>query len=347
VSPSPDSTNAPAQLDPHQQLIQMMAGFWVSRAVQVAASLRLADHVGVDCPRSVEDLAAATGTHAPSLYRVLRALASAGVFVEDGRRRFAHTPTSRLLRSDEPGTMRAFFESVLGGGHFRAWGDIEHSVRTGVTAFDHAHAEDVWSYFAKHEREQRTFDQAMTDLSGVFNPPVVRGYDFSAVGTLVDVGGGHGALLTAILKQHPKVRGVVFDQPHVVEGARKRIAEEGLAGRCEAVGGSFFESVPAGADACLMKFILHDWSDAQCGRILANVRRALPADGRLLVVELVLPAGNEPSLGKWMDLNMLAMTGGQERTEAEFAALFAASGFELVKVHPTESPLSIVEGRCR
>jgi hypothetical protein len=165
----------------------------------------------------------------------------------------------------------------------------------------------------------------MTDLSGVFNPPVVRGYDFSAVGTLVDVGGGHGALLTAILKQHPKVRGVVFDQPHVVEGARKRIAEEGLAGRCEAVGGSFFELVPAGADACLMKFILHAGATRSAdgsSRTSAGRSRRRQAAG----VELVLPAGNEPSLGKWMDLNMLAMTGGQERTEAEFAALFARPG---------------------
>lgn len=347
ASPATTSNDVPqttTQTDPHEQLIQMMAGFWVGRCLQIAASLRVGDHVPQDASRAVEELASATHAHAPSLYRLLRALAGVGIFAEESHGRFRHTPTSLLLRTGVPGSLRGFFESVLGQGHLRAWSDLEHAVRTGETAFDHAHGgQDVWTYFAAHEHEQRTFDQAMTDLSGAFNPTIVKAYDFSNINTLIDVGGGHGALLASILKANPGLRGVVFDQPHVADGARTRVADEGLSARCTIAGGSFFESIPPGADACLMKFILHDWNDQQCGRILRNVHAALPPGGKLLVVELVLKPGNEPDLGKLMDLNMLAMTGGKERTEAEFAKLFAGSGFALVKVHPTECPLSVVE----
>jgi hypothetical protein len=335
------------QSDPVQQMIQMLAGFWVGKSLQVAASVRVADHVGDESSHAVEDLAAATGTHAPSLYRLMRALAASGVFVEASPGRFRHTPLSRMLRSDHPTTLRAFFESVLGGGHYTAWGALEHSVRTGETAFDHAHGMDVWAHFAAHPNEGRTFDRAMTDMSVLFNPAIVAGYDYSAVRTLVDVGGGHGALLASILKANPAARGVLFDQPHVIDGARQRFADEGLAQRAQTAAGSFFESVPAGGDAYLMKFILHDWDDARSTQILRNVHRAAGAGARLLVVDTVVPAGNEPSFSKLMDLNMLAMTGGRERTEAEFAALFEGAGFELVKVHPTECPLSIVEGARR
>lgn len=333
-----------AQSDPVQQMIQMLAGFWVGKSLQIAASLRIADRLGDDASHAVEDLAAATGTYGPSLYRLMRALAGSGVFAEESPGRFRHTPLSRMLRSDHPTSLRAFFESVLGGGHYTAWGALEHSVRTGQTAFDHAHGQDVWAFFAANPKEGQTFDQAMTDMSVLFNPAIVKGYDYSPVRTLVDVGGGHGALLASILKANPSARGVLFDQPHVIGGARQRFADEGLAGRTQTVGGSFFESVPAGGDAYLMKFILHDWDDGRCNRILGNIHSASAPGARVLVVDTVVPAGNEPSLSKLMDLNMLAMTGGRERTEVEFADLFDSAGFELGKVHPTECPLSIVEG---
>ena len=332
------------QADLVQQMIQMLSGFWVARTLQVAASLRISDHIDGEQSRTVEELAAATGTHAPSLYRLMRGLAGVGVFAEESRGRFRHTPLSQMLRSDHPTTLRAFFESVLGGGHLKAWSALDHSVRTGETAFDHVHGHDVWAHFAANPQEGKTFDQAMTDMSVLFNPAVVQGYNFSTVGTLVDVGGGHGALLASILKANPGTRGVLFDQPHVIEGARQRFVDEGLAGRCQVAGGNFFESVPAGGDGYLMKFILHDWDDERCTRILRNIHRASAPGARLLVVDTVVPAGNEPSLSKLMDLNMLAMTGGQERTEAEFSALFGGAGFDLVKVHQTECPLSIVEG---
>jgi hypothetical protein len=338
----PSSASA-IEPDPHQQLMQAMSGFWIARSISAAATLKIADHIDPDRSRAVEEIAVATGTHASSLYRLLRGLSAIGVFAEEGPARFRHTPASRLLRSDVPGTMRASFESVLGGGHYRAWGGIELAVRNGNTAFDQVHGEDVWSYFAKNPHEQRTFDRTMTDWSELFNPPIAKAYDFSTIDTLMDVGGGHGALLRGILKANPRLRGILFDQPHVAEGAAAPVAADGLADRCQVVGGSFFESIPAGADACMMKFILHDWNDELATKILRNVHRALPAGGRLLVVDTVVKPGNEPDFAKLMDLNMLAMTGGKERTEAEFSWLFAGAGFHLVKVHPTECPLSVIE----
>jgi hypothetical protein len=344
VSTSPSSAGNDNPIDPHQQLIQILAGFWVARAVQVAASLKLADQIEGESSRAVADIALATGAHSDALQRLLRGLASAGIFAEESAGRFRHTPTSRLLRTGEPGTMRAFFESVSGGSHYAACGGLEQSIRNGKTAFDQVHGEDVWAWFAKHPHEQRTFDQAMTDMTALFNPAIAKALDLSNVKTLIDVGGGHGVLLASLLKSNPHLHGVLFDQPHVVEGGRQRIIREGLSGRCRIAGGDFFESIPAGADACLMKFILHDWDDERSTRILRNVHKALPAGGKLLVVEVVLKPGNEPDFGKLGDLNMLVMTGGRERTEADFAKLFAGAGFELVKAHPTESPFGIVEG---
>lgn len=338
----------PSSPSPHEQLIGVLAGFWAAQAVHVAAQLRLADHVGPD-GTSAEDLARATGTHPPSLARLMRALAGVGVFQRDAASGdYSQTALSELLRTGQPGSLRAMFASIVGGCHYRAWGALEHSVRTGETAFDHVFGEDVWAYYGRHEGEGKLFDDAMSDMTGLFNPQVLEAYDFGRAGpTIVDVGGGHGALLLSILQKHPGLRGVVYDQPHVVEGTRRRIAEAGMAGRCEAVAGSFFESVPAGGDAYLMKFILHDWDDARSTKILRNIRKAARPGARLLVVEAVLPAGDEPSLGKLGDLNMLVMTGGCERTEADYAKLFAGAGFELVKVHPSEGPLAVVEAVAR
>ena len=338
-----DSQTAAPPPSPQQQLMQMLAGMWVSRAISVAARLKVADHVG-DGGRDVDDLAAATGTHAPSLYRLTRALASVGVFAEEGPRRFRHTPVSQLLRSGAEGSMRAVADNVFGGSHFRSWGELEHSVRTGAIAFDRAHGTDCWAFFSQNPDEQRTFDDAMSEFTALFNPPIVKAYDFSKFGTLVDVGGGHGVLLAAIAKANPRLRGTVYDQAHVVPGATRRFADEGLSGRCTAIAGNFFESVPPGGDAYLMKLILHDWDERKAATILRNVQRAAKPGTRLLVVEMVVPPGAEPSLSKLGDINMMVMTGGRERTEAEFRQLFDAGGFDLVSVHPSEGPMSVVEG---
>jgi hypothetical protein len=337
-----DGAEKPAP-SPQEQMVGVLAGLWVARSVSAAAKLRLADQVG-DVTRSVEELAAATKTHAPSLYRLMRGLAGAGFFAEEPGRRFRNTPLSDVLRTGAAGTMRAAADSVMGGSHWRAWGDLEHSVRTGEIAFDHAHGTDCWSFFAQNDEEQRTFNQAMTDFTKLFNPAIVKGFDFTRAGTLADIGGGHGALLMSVLQENPAVRGILFDQPRVVEGAAGPLKDAGLAGRCQLVGGNFFESVPA-ADTYMMKMILHDWNDERSGVILRNVHRASKPGARLLVMDSVVPASNaEPSLARLMDLNMLVMTGGKERTEAEFRELFERAGFSLVKVHATESPVGIVEG---
>ena len=342
-----NSTTAapPGDLPPQQQMMQILTAMWVSRSISVAAKLKLADHLPADGGvRPVEDLAAATGAHAPSLYRLLRALAGAGVFAEEDNGRFRHTPLSAVLRSDAPGSLRAVADSIFGGSHWRSWGALEHSVRTGAIAFDHAHGTDVWNYFANNPEEQRGFDDAMSEFTTLFNPPLVKAYDYSRFETLVDVGGGHGALLAAIAQANPRLRGVVYDQPHVVAGATKRLAAENLSPRCHALAGDFFKEVPAGADAYLLKLIIHDWDEPRATTILRNVHRAAKPGARLLVVDAVVPAAAGPDFSKFADVNMLVMTGGRERTEAEFRDLLAAARFELVKVHPTEGPLSIVEG---
>jgi len=338
-----DGVERPAP-SPQEQMVGVLAGLWVARSVSAAAKLRLADQVGDGAAKSVEELAAATKTHAPSLYRLMRGLAGAGFFAEEPGKRFRNTPLSDVLRTGVQGTMRAAADSIMGGSHWRAWGDLEHAVRTGGIAFDHAHGTDCWSFFAQHDEEQRTFNAAMTDFTKLFNPAIVKGFDFSRAGTLADIGGGHGALLMSVLQENPSVRGILFDQPRVVEGAAGPLKDAGLAGRCQLVGGNFFESVPA-ADTYMMKMILHDWNDERSGVILRNVHRASKPGARLLVMDSVVPASNaEPSLARLMDLNMLVMTGGKERTEAEFRELFERAGFNLVKVHATESPVAIVEG---
>jgi hypothetical protein len=327
---------------PQQQMFQMLTGMWVARSISAAARLGVADQLA-EGSKSVDDLAAATRTHAPSLYRLMRALASVGVFAEESSRRFRHTPLSELLRSSAPGSLKAVAGNIFGGSHHRSWGELEHSVRTGGIAFDHAHGMDVWKFFSQNPDEQRSFDDAMSEFTALFNPPIIKGYDFSKINLLVDIGGGHGALLASVAKANPRLRGLVYDQPHVAPGAAKRFEAEGLADRCSAAGGNFFESVPSGGDAYLMKLIIHDWDEPRAAQILRNVHKASKPGTKLLVVETVVPPGAEPGLAKLGDVNMLVMTGGRERTEAEFKELFNACGFGLLKVHPAEV-MSIVEG---
>jgi ubiquinone/menaquinone biosynthesis C-methylase UbiE len=327
---------------PPVQMLQMIAGFWVSRAIYAAAKLGVADLVA-SAPKSVEELAAATQTHAPSLYRVLRALSSVGVFARDAEGRFAQTPLSATLTTDTPGSLRWLAMTELGEEHYPAWEELLFSVKTGERAFDRRFGKPVWEFFAENPENARIFNNAMTGTTAVVTEAVLGAYDFSWARKVLDVGGGHGGLLASILKATPRASGVLFDAPQVVADAGARLAAAGVADRCEIVGGDFFESVPAGADAYTMKWILHDWDDEQSTRILKNVRRAVAADGRLLVIEAVIPANDEPHFGKFIDLNMLVMTGGRERTEAEFRALLAAADFRLARVVPTPSPVSVIE----
>ena len=347
----PTATARPAQPShveqsappPDAMLAQLIFGKCVAMAISVAAKLRIADKLAAG-PKSAADLARETDTHAPSLYRVLRALASVGVFAEDADGRFRLTPMAEYLRTGVPGSMRGVADYFGSDWSWRPWGHLLDSVRTGETAFDRVFGEPCFDYLAKHPEESAVFNEGMTGFSSLVAPSVVEAYDFSKFGTIVDVGGGHGFLLTAVLKANPKARGVVFDAPHVVEGAAGPIRAAGLADRCRAEGGDFFQAVPAGGDAYLMKHIIHDWPDDKATAILKNCRKGVKPGGKLLLVELVIKPGNEPDLGKILDLEMLVLPSGRERTEAEYARLFAGAGWKLTRVVPTKSPAQVIEG---
>lgn len=332
-----------AQSRTRLQLRDLVAGYFVSRAIQVAAQLDVASLLA-DQPRNCEALATITHTHAQTLYRLMRALASFGIFVEDAQGNFANTELSQLLRSDVPGSMRPM--TLLFGDEpmLESWQSLLHSVTTGEPAFEHVFGTHHFDYLSHHPDKAKIFDDAMVSVSSMMNAAIAKAYDFSAFGTIVDIAGGYGSTLCTILKAHTKLRGILFDMPHVVEGARSYIAEQGVTNRCEAVAGDFFQSLPRGADAYFMKHIIHDWDDERCVKILRNCHAAMPGHGKLLVSERVVPPGNAASYSKLSDLLMLVMTpGGRERTEAEYRTLFEAGGFKLARLVPTESEHTVLE----
>ena len=323
------------------KMVEMISGFWVSRVVYIAAKLGIADELK-DGAKTASEIAEATGTHAPSLYRVMRALAGAGVLSEDAEKRFSLTPLGATLRSDAPFSLRALATSELGEVHYPSWGALLHTVKTGERGFDHVFGTDCWDYFGKHPENAQIFNQSMTEVTRIVEPAVTKAYDFSSFARIVDVGGGHGSLLTSILKKNPQAKGVILDAPQVVEGAKERIKAEGLTERCEAVGGNFFEAVPEG-DAYIMKHIIHDWDDREAIAILKNCRKAIKEGGKVILIESVIPEGNTPGLAKFGDLVMMLIPGGRERTAEEFRALFEASGLRLERIIPTESPMCVIE----
>ena len=325
-----------------EQILQIITNFWTSRAVYVFSKLGIPDLLGSG-PKTADELASATKTHAPSLYRVLRALASTGFVSATADGRFAQTPLSEILVTDVPGSLRWFTISELGQEHYPAWGNLLHSVKTGEIAFDNFFGADVWKYFQQNPEDAAIFNNSMSGMTAATNEEILAVYDFSSFGTIVDIGGGHGGLITSILKANPKAKGILLDAPQVVEGARPKLEAAGLANRCEAVGGDFFKAVPAGGDVYMMKWIIHDWNDELAITILKNVRNEIPRDGRVIIVDCVVPENNEPDFSKFFDLNMMVMTGGKERTEKEFAQLLNAAGFKLRRVIPTKVPTSIVE----
>jgi hypothetical protein len=330
-----------ADIPPPVALVQMLTGYWVSQALYVAAKLGIADLLK-DGPKSSDELAKATGTHVRSLYRLLRALASVGVFVESEDGRFSLTPLAEYLQTGVPGSLRAFaiMQSEL---QYRVYGEVLHSVKTGGTAFNHTFGQELFPYLIQHPAAAAVFDEAMTGYTTQVSTAIVAAYDFSQFGTIVDVGGGHGTLLTAILRANSALRGVLFDLPHVAEGAQKRLAAAGLAERCEVVAGDFFASVSNGGDVYLLKWIIHDWDEERSVAILKNCHRAMAEHSKLLLVEAVIPSGNTPFFHKFMDLTMLVIAGGRERTEAEYHALLAAAGFRLTQLIPTRSEMSVIE----
>jgi hypothetical protein len=326
-----------------RRMLQVIANHWFSCCIYVAAKLNIADHL-VNGPQTVSSLAAATGCHTASLYRVLRALASEGVFEETAPEVFALTPDATALLSEVPGTIKYFVLAELGD-FYSPWGQLMHSVQTGNIAFDHHYGTGLWQYYTTHPEEGVNFMQAMTRLTQYTDTAIVAAYDFSGFDTIVDVGGGNGALLMSIIRSFPRVKGTVFDAPYVVERTMAAIADQEMSGRCDAQGGDFFREVPPGADAYMMKYILHDWHEADAILLLRNCCKAMKKGSKLLAIDAVIPPGNTAHPGKLMDINMLVVTGGRERTAAEFQYLFEQAGIQFNRVIDLSLPdVSIIEG---
>jgi hypothetical protein len=324
-------------------MMQMTMGFIVSQAISVASKLYLADHLKTGA-KTLAELAEMTQTHEPSLYRLLRGLTSVGVFARDGEGNYSNSPLSEVLRSDHPQSIRAAAHMICDREHWNSHGNMLHSVKTGEIAFDHTFGMPVFPYFAANPEVAEIFDNAMTSFSGPIAEAVVATYDFADAGTIADIAGGHGFLLAKVLKSAPQAKGILFDQPQVVAGADAVLQREGVDDRIEKIGGDFFREIPVEADIYLMKFIIHDWNDEQSVQILSNLAKSAKPGARVLLVESVVEEDDAvPSMSKVMDLNMLAMTGGKERTEKEYAALFEKTGFRLTRVIPTPSPMQIVE----
>ena len=336
---SVQSHETKAQPESIMRLVEISAGYWLPRALHVVADLAIADALDQE-PRSAADLAKAVGVDADALNRLLRLLASHGVFdLRNGK--YAHNALSRALRSDHPQSMRAYVRLVGLPVFWKSWGALEQVVRSGKPAVS-----DIFGYFKEHPQETEIFNAGMKSKAESAIPPVIAAYDFSVFGTIGDIGGGLGHLLKAILKSTPKLRGVLFDQPHVVE---RMGVDETIAGRMTSQGGDFFGGPLPRCDAYVVMEVLHDWNDEQSRQILQQIRQAAPAMAKLLVVETVLPnesawaGGNGEHFGNHLDINMMVLTGGRERTPDEFARLFADSGWQLSRVIPTPSPYSIVE----
>ncbi len=337
-------TTPDTQPNPLMQVLQMMNGFWMTQCIGVAAQLGVADHL-IEGAQKVETLAESLNVNTQALYRLLRALASAEIFSETADRQFQLTPMAECLRSDAPNSIRGL--AIWSGSepiHWQMWGNLLYSVKTGKPAFEQIAGMPIFAYTSQNPEFAAVFDQAMTSASAMFNPAIVHAYDFSAVKTLVDIGGGRGAFLAAILQANPHLNGIVYDMPHVIEGAKSYLETLGLQHRCQAVGGSFLDSVPEGGDAYILKNTLTNWDDEHAIQILKNCYRAMPQGGKLLMAQSVIAPGNQPDLGKFTDLEMLLVTtGGRERSAAEFQQVLSAAGFQLARILPTQCPSSLIE----
>lgn len=329
------------RLPPEAVLGQLTMGCFISQAVYVAAKLGIADLVK-DKQVHVSELAKQTETHERSLYRVLRALASVGVFTETDPKVFGLTPVAEPLISDRPASMRDLVVFMGEKWHWAVYGEMLYSVQTGKVAWEKVHGMEVFPYFQQNPEEYEIFNRAMTSFSHLATP-VAEAYEMGETETLVDIAGGHGALLAAFLKANPNLKGVLFDLPQVVAGAPAQLEKEGVADRVETVSGDFFQKIPPGADVYMMKHIIHDWDDDRAVKILSNIRAAMKPDAKVLIIEHVVQPGNTPDASKMMDLEMLVSPGGVERTAEEYAEILAQAGLRLNRIIQTKSPLSIVE----
>ena len=335
-------TTALTSVPPQVALLNLTTGHWIMQGIFVAVKLGIADLLR-DGPQSSATLAESAAANPRALYLLLRALSSVGIFYEGDDGRFALTPMAECLLTDAPGSMHAW--ALVMGESYAAqmWSGLLDSVRTGETAFDHVHGIGCFDYFVRHPEQGRLFDAAMTSLSAPEIPGVIAAYDFSEVSTLVEIAGGHGSFLGAILEAYPTMKGVLSDVPSVIDGAHRHLGAARLADRCAVVAIDFFESVPSGGDAYILKHIIHDWNDTRATTILKNCHRAMTRNAKLLLVEMVIPPGNDPEFAKWLDVGMLVLTGGCERTEIEYRDLLSAAGFRITRIVPTRSPVSVIE----
>jgi len=326
------------------QLFQIAIGYMPAAALYVATSLNIADHIA-DGSKSVKELAAQTNTNEQALYRILRTLASVGIFNEVGLHYFANTPMSEHLRSGQ-GPGRDMIHWMTDDFHFKVWGEMLHSAKTGQPAVEHVYGKPCFDLIPSQPDIAERFNRAMTGFSTGFVPTVCEVYDFSGIGTLVDVAGGRGFVLTSILKRYPQMRGILFEMPYMIEGAKALIADSGVQDRCTISSGDFFSSIVEGGDAYYMQHIIHDWDDEKALTILKNTRKALGSkpNGKVIIVDSVVQPGNGPDFAKFLDLEMMLMPGGKERTEEEFRDLLSAAGFQLNRIMPTKSGKSVIEG---
>ena len=324
--------------NPPPILFEMATAYWVSQAIYVAAKLGIADLVA-DGPQSCATLAIATRSDPSSLFRLLRALSSVGIFSQVEDDRFALSRLAEPLRSDIPGSLREILITI-GEIHYQACGELLHSVRSGSSGFNQVFGTSLFGYLQRDANAAHSFNQGMTNLSSLLAHTVLLAYDFSGISSIVDLGGGQGELLRRILESDPEITGTVFDLPHVIQSTT-RVPSNG--GQCSFISGNFFESVPEGAAAYLLSGVLHDWTDHLAVGILSNCRKAMAKNGRVLIVEMIVPDTNSASFSKLLDLNMLVMTGGRERTKSEFHALLDAAGLRITRILPTMAPQSIIE----
>ena len=332
------------QQSDRKQLFQLITGHWVVQAIAVAAELGIADLLASG-PRTPQQLAEAVAADEDAMARLLRFLANVGILVEDGDGRFACTPLGDYLRRDHPQSFRAL-AIMEGEEFFYGWGELLHSVKTGERGFDKFYGMSFFDYLAAHPDRKDLCYEWIESLYGLESPMIVDAYDFSPFRTIVDVGCGEGDLMYEILRRHSHAQGVLFDLPNILENAARNTAAAGLEARFRLVSGNFFESVPEGGDAYMLRHTIHDWSDEKAEIILKHCHRAMSETARLLILETVIPPGNEWFSGKLLDLNMLVISGGRERTQAQFESLLGSSGFELTRIVPTLLPrVSVVEAR--
>ena len=327
-----------------QVLIQLLTGMWATEAIAAAARLGVPDLLALG-PRTADEVAEKSGSHAGAMHRLLRGLASLGVLERRDGERWALTAVGERLRSDVPGTFRDAFIAETDHVHWQSWERLADAVRSGLPRPLPVLGAAAFEYYGKNLAEGEQFGKAMQNISRFAAAAVLEAYDFSGVKTMMDVGGGNGSLALAILEKHPEMRGTVFDLPYIEPQAKRDIHAAGAVHRCGFESGDFFQAVPRGADLHVLKFILHDWTDEECVRILRSCRASLESGGKLLVVEMLVPEEIRPDFVMLMDLNMLVMTGGRERTAKEFEALFAEAGFRMTRVVPTKSPFSLLEAR--